>query len=163
MHKVNDVVVYIRDVCKISEVDNKNKYYTLIPINDKSLTIKIPFNNDKVRGLISKKEVEAIIKKIPQIELIDFNNDKMVEHEYKKLLYSNEHENLIKIIKTTHLRNQDRINHNKKVSEKDSNYFNLAEKLLYNEFAAVLGKTYDETKDYVINEVNKINSKKSKD
>lgn len=163
MYKVNDVVVYIRDVCKILEVDNKNKYYTLIPINDKSLTIKIPFNNDKIRGLISKKEVEAIIKKIPQIELIDFNNDKMVEHEYKKLLYSNEHENLIKIIKTTHLRNQDRIDNNKKISEKDSTFFNLAEKLLYNEFSVVLGKTYADTKNYVINEVNKINSKKSKD
>ncbi|MDD3896181.1 MAG: hypothetical protein PHP49_04065 [Bacilli bacterium] len=160
MYKINDVVVYIRDVCKISDVDNKSKYYTLIPINDKSLTIKIPFNNDKVRGLITKKEVEAIIKKIPQIELIDFNNDKMVEHEYKKLLHSNEHENLIKIIKTTYLRNQDRINQNKKASEKDSSFFNIAEKLLYNEFAVVLGKTYDETKNFVINEVNKMNNKK---
>ncbi|MDD2238885.1 MAG: hypothetical protein PHH51_03290 [Bacilli bacterium] len=160
MYKINDVVVYIRDVCKISDVDNKSKYYTLIPINDKSLTIKIPFNNDKVRGLITKKEVEAIIKKIPQIELIDFNNDKMVEREYKKLLHSNEHENLIKIIKTTYLRNQDRINQNKKASEKDSSFFNIAEKLLYNEFAVVLGKTYDETKNFVINEVNKMNNKK---
>lgn len=160
MYKINDVVVYIRDVCKISDVDNKSKYYTLIPINDKSLTIKIPFNNDKVRRLITKKEVEAIIKKIPQIELIDFNNDKMVEHEYKKLLHSNEHENLIKIIKTTYLRNQDRINQNKKASEKDSSFFNIAEKLLYNEFAVVLGKTYDETKNFVINEVNKMNNKK---
>lgn len=160
MYKINDAVVYIRNVCKILEVDKKTKYYTLKPIDDKSLTIKIPFDNDKIRGLISKEEVEAIINKIPQIELIDFKNDKMVENEYKRLLYSNDHENLIKIIKTTHLRNQDRIDNNKKASEKDSNFFKLAEKLLYNEFAVVLGKTYDETKEYVTNEVNKIKNKK---
>ncbi len=160
MFKLNEYVVYIRNVCQIAKVDTKNKYYTLMPVDDESLTIKIPFDNDKVRGLISKKAVETIIKKIPEIELIDFKNDKMVEHEYKKLLYSNDHENLIKIIKTTHLRNKDRIDNNKKASEKDSNFFNLAEKLLYNEFAVILGKTYDETKNFVINEANKINTKK---
>lgn len=163
MYKINDVVVYIRNVCKILDVNNKTKYYTLIPIDDKSLTIKIPFDNEKIRGLISKEEVEAIIKKIPEIELIDFKNDKMVENEYKKLLYSNDHENLVKIIKTTHLRNQDRIDNNKKVSEKDSTFFRLAEKLLYNEFAIVLGKTYEETKEYVNNELSKLKHKKSKE
>ena len=58
MFKVNDVVVYIRDVCKITSINNTTKYYTLKPIDDDSLTIKIPFDNDRVRGVISKKEVE---------------------------------------------------------------------------------------------------------
>lgn len=158
MFKVNDVVVYIRDVCKITSINNTTKYYTLKPIDDDSLTIKIPFDNDRVRGVISKKEVEDIIKEIPNVTLIEFKNPKMVENEYRKLLYSNDHLNLIKIIKTTHLRNKERVDNNKKKSEKDSNYFKLAEKLLYNEFAVVLNKTYDETKEYVINEVLKIKS-----
>ena len=41
----------------------------------------------------------------------------------------------------------------KKISEIDDSYFRTAEKFLYNEFSIVLNKTYDETKDYVINEV----------
>ena len=159
MFKVNDIVVYVSDVCKITNLNNATKYYTLKPIDDKSLVIKIPFDNDRVRGLISKKEVGKIIKQIPDVSLIEFKNPKMVENEYKKLLYSNEHLNLIKIIKTTHLRNKERVDNNKKKSEKDSTYFKLAEKLLYNEFAIVLNKTYDETKEYVTNEVLKIKSK----
>lgn len=159
MFKVNDIVVYVSDVCKVTSINNTTKYYTLKPIEDASLVIKIPFDNDRIRGLISKKEVDKIIKQIPDVNLIDFKNPKMVENEYKKLLYSNDHLNLIKIIKTTHLRNKERIDNNKKKSEKDSTYFKLAEKLLYNEFAFVLNKTYDETKEYVTNEVLKIKSK----
>ncbi len=113
MFKVNDVVVYIRDVCKITSINNTTKYYTLKPIDDDSLTIKIPFDNDRVRGVISKKEVEDIIKEIPNVTLIEFKNPKMVENEYRKLLYSNDHLNLIKIIKTTHLRNKERVDNNK--------------------------------------------------
>lgn len=35
-------------------------------------------------------------------------------------------------------------------------YFNLAEKYLYQEFQVALGKNYDETKEYVINNVKKL-------
>lgn len=114
MFKLNETVVYVRDVCKVTKVDEKKKYYTLAPIDDESLTIKIPFDNDKVRPLISKKEVEEIINQIPDIEVINLKNHKMVENEYKKLLNSNEHLNLIKIIKTARLRNQERIDNNKR-------------------------------------------------
>lgn len=163
MFKINEIVVYIRDVCRITEIDKETEYYTLVPIDDQSLTLRIPFDNEKLRGLISKKEVEKIINMIPEIDLIEFKNDKMVENEYKKLLYSNEHINLIKIIKTTRLRNQDRIDNNKKTSEKDSTFFKLAEKLLYNEFGSVLGKTYEETQQYVLDKVTKIKNEKSND
>lgn len=153
MFKLNETVVYVRDVCKVTKVDEKKNYYTLAPIDDDSLTIKIPFDNDKVRPLISKKEVEEIIKQIPDIEVINQKNHKMVENEYKKLLNSNEHLNLIKIIKTARIRNQERVDNNKKTSERDTTYFNLAEKLLYNEFAAVLGMTFEETQEYVLDKV----------
>lgn len=77
----------------------------------------------------------------------------MMENIYKTLMSSGTHKDLIKIIKTTYLRNEKRLNDNKKISEIDDSYFRTAEKFLYNEFSIVLNKTYDETKDYVINEV----------
>ena len=68
------------------------------------------------------------------------------------------HEDLIKIIKTTYLRNKERIDNNKKTTDKDNHYFNQAELYLYNEFSVVLNLTYDETKEYVLNAVNKLTS-----
>ena len=48
-------------------------------------------------------------------------------------------------------------NFKKKRSEKDTTYFNHAEKYLYTEFSVVLGKSYEDTKEYVISKVKEIN------
>lgn len=63
------------------------------------------------------------------------------------------HEGLIKIIKTTYIRNKERVDNKRKIGEKDDTYFKKAEKLLYTEFSLALNMTYDETKDYVLSKV----------
>ena len=55
------------------------------------------------------------------------------------------------------MRNNERINNKKKISEKDDNYFNLSEKYLYSEFAIALGISYDDVKDYVIKRIEEKN------
>ena len=158
MYKVGDYIVYKKDVCIIKDVKlnsfNNEYYYSLLPINDKSLKIDIPVSDklNNIRDLISKKEIENIIKQIPNIPIIE-SDDKYIESEYKKLLSSNNHFNLIRIIKTTYLRNKDRIDNKKKISDKDNSYFNLAEKYLYNEFSIVLGLSFDDTKKYIMDNV----------
>lgn len=160
MYKVGDYIVYKRDVCKVKEIKekyyNNTDYYVLNPISDDSLRINVPVDNDKLlRSLITEEEVKLIIKNIPNIDIID-EDDKMLETIYKDLLKSENHEDLIKIIKTTYLRNKDRVDNNKKISEKDNTYFNLAERYLYTEFSVVLNKSFDDTRDYVISEVEKL-------
>lgn len=160
MYKVGDYIVYKRDVCKVKEIKekyyNNTDYYVLNPICDDSLKINVPVDNDKLlRSLITEEEVKLIIKNIPNIDIID-EDDRMLETIYKDLLKSENHEDLIKIIKTTYLRNKDRVDNNKKISEKDNTYFNLAERYLYTEFSVVLNKSFDDTRDYVISEVEKL-------
>ncbi|MGN1341950.1 MAG: hypothetical protein ACI4VL_01805 [Bacilli bacterium] len=160
MYKIGDFVVYKRDVCEVVDyikkhINNKD-YYKLVPVYDNTLKIDVPVDSSFLRNVLSKEEVEDIINNIPNIKVIDIN-DKLIENEYKKLLHEDGYEGLIKIIKTTYLRNNDRINNKRKISEKDDNYFNLAEKFLYGEFAISLGISYDEVKDYVINRVEQLN------
>ena len=66
------------------------------------------------------------------------------------------HYDLIKIIKTTYLRNKKRCDENKKISERDNEYFIKAEKRLYNEFSIVLKMNFDDTKNYIIERVSSI-------
>lgn len=156
MYKINDYLVYGKDVCKVYEINekrfNNTDYYLLKPIKDSSLKIEVPITSNKIRPVITKEELTEIIKKIPSIKPIEAN-DKFIENEYKSLLSTPTHENLIRIIKTTYLQNKERLENNKKVAEKDKNYFELAEEYLYNEFSIILGYTFEETKAYVINEV----------
>lgn len=159
MFKVNDFLIYKKDVCKVKEIftyEPKNiTYYALVPIDDLSLTISVPIDTKLIRPIISKKEVEQIIESIPSINPIDNINDKMIEQEYKSLFNSGTMEDLIRIIKTAYTRNDNRLKDNKKISERDDNYFKKAEKLLYNEFAVALNKSYEETKAYVTKQVEK--------
>ena len=157
MFGVNEYIVYRNNVCyinKIIEIKDK-KYYVLFPIDDDSLTIKVPVDNSFIRRVISKDEVAEIIKNIINIDIIKVDNEKMIEQEYKKLLENATHENLIKIIKTSYLRNAKRKREKKKISEKDDTYFKLAEKILYNEFSVALKMNYEDTKKYVVDSVEK--------
>lgn len=120
MFKIDDYVVYKRNVCKIKQIkDDIN--YVLVPIDDESLVITVPKSNLGLRNIVSKEESLKLIKSIPSID----------------------------IIKTTYLRNEDRLANHKKIGEKDDNYFKKAEKLLYNELSISLGLSYNDTQKYI--------------
>ncbi len=155
MYKVDEKIIYKKDVCKIRDIkEDKNiKYYILTPIDDESLIIKVPIDNKLMRNLISKEEIEKIIDEIPNIKPLDNIDDRFIENTYKELLNGGSYEELITIIKMTYIRNNERQKQNKKISEKDDKYFNLAEKYLYNEFGTVLNMTFDETKEYITKKV----------
>lgn len=157
MYKINDHLVYGKDVCKIYDIKEENNmtYYLLRPLKDQSLKIKVPTTNNKIRDLMTKEELNNLILKIKDIDVID-TNEKFFESEYKQLLQEPTHEDLIKIIKTTYLRNKQRLDNNKKLAEKDTKYFELAEQYLYNEASVILGLSYEETKDYIINKVTEL-------
>ncbi len=131
---------------------NDLDYLELVPIADTTLKMEIPINSKAIRHLITKKEIEKIIGNMPTIEIIDAE-EKQIEQEYKKLLNKGTNEDLIRIIKTTYLRNKARIEKKKKASDKDSHYFEEAEKALYQEFGTVLGLTVEETKKYVLDKL----------
>lgn len=158
MYNVGDYVVYKRDVCVVKEINKKYykdmDYYKLEPINDNSLKLDVPVNNKYIRNIISREELDNIIDNIPNIDVIKCN-DKYIENDYKSLMHSGRHEDLIKIIKTTYLRNKERIDNKKKVTDKDIMYFKQAEEYLYTEVSIVLGVSYEEAKMYVIDKVEK--------
>ncbi|MFQ8643084.1 MAG: CarD family transcriptional regulator [Oscillospiraceae bacterium] len=158
MFKVNDYIVYKNDVCRIKNI-KENQYqgndcYVLESMLDNSLTIDVPVDNryGNIRSLISEKEIKELIEQIPLIPLIDCH-EKQLENQYRQLLNSGDLADLIKIIKTTYLRNKERIDNNKKIGDKDNQYLEKAEKILYNEFSIVLNMTFDDTKNYVVKEV----------
>lgn len=162
MYKVGDIVVHKRDICKITGIIKKFRldedYYTLTPIDDSSLVIHTPIMDKRglIRSIISKEAAETLINEIPDIETIQFDDDRALEGKYNTLIDSGKHRDLIQIIKTTYIRREEKENCGKKVSEKDKNFFRLAEKMFYTELSVALNKTYDETKEYIVSQVAKI-------
>ena len=161
MKKIGEYVVNRKQVCKICDIiTHKNKtYYSLIPVGDKTLNIKVPIDSKLLRDLITREDLEKLLLEIPRIDAIN-NSEKMIENQYKELMKSGTHEDLVKVIKTTYLRNKEREENNKKLSDKDNEYFNRAEKYFYNELSVVLDMSFDETKEYVHKRLEEIESSK---
>lgn len=158
MMKVGEYVVYKRDVCFIKEIKknflNHLDYVVLVPKKDESLKIEIPITSTEIRNLLTKEEIEKIIKNMPKIKMISVE-EKQLEQEYKRLLKEGTHENLIKIIKTAYLRNEKRMLSKRKIGDKDNYFLELAEKDLYYEFGTVLNLNLEQTKEYIKNAIEK--------
>lgn len=160
MYQKNDFVVYKHDVCKVIDIkedsDAKNTYYVLMPIDDNSLTIQISTENKRgfLKDVISSDDAKKLLERVKEITPIEEINEKNLEVKYKELLKTGNHEDLIKIIKTTYLRNENRVHQRKKISEKDDTFFHLAEKYLYNELSVSLNIPVDKVSDYISKVVN---------
>lgn len=154
MKNIGEYVIYKKEVCKIIEIKknyiNSENYYFLRPVYNDSLNIKIPVDNKlcKLRSLISKEEVNRLINLFPTIEVLE-NEDSFIEKQYKELIASEKHEDLIKIIKTSYLRMKEKEKNNKKICESDKNYYKLAEKYLYEEFSITLGISYTDVDKHI--------------
>lgn len=161
MPKVGQIIMYRRDVCEVKEIVKKFRddkdYYKLSPCYDESLTIHAPAEGiaEVFRPLLSKAEVNDLIESIPAVEPVD-TGTRMIENVYRDLFNSGKHEDLIRIIKTTYLRAEEKLGKGQKRSEKDKVYFRMAEDALYNELAIVLDKSVADTRDYVVERVTAI-------
>lgn len=149
-----DYIVYRKETCKI--IEKEDGYYKLVPINDTSIKYKVPIDSNFLKKVITKEEIDRLLLEIPEINTIDLG-EKQIEQEYKELMKSGTHEDLVKIIKTSYLRNQIRILNNKRISEIDDEYFKRAEKYLYEEIGIVLNLSFENTKEYIINKLKKAN------
>lgn len=150
---MKNYIVYRKEVCQI--IDEKEGIYVLIPAYDNSIKYKVPANSPLLKDLMTREEIDRLLLEIPHINVLNMS-DKQIEQTYKALMNNGTHEDLVKIIKTTYLRNQLRILNNKKISEKDDEYLKRAEKYLYEEIGVVLNMSFEQTKEYVIKKISEL-------
>ena len=154
MYKKNEYVVHKHTVCKIKAIipnfRHNEKYYMMTPVDDATVDIAVPVKDEagSLRPVITKTEAEALIRRIPKIEIIA-NQDRTLENEYRALMNSDNIDDVVKVIKTTYARNDARSKTGRHAGEKDSAYFKRAEKSLYTELAVSLNMTYEQASDYV--------------
>ena len=156
MYKINDYVIYKREVCVVKDLKriNNQDYYTLENKEDTSLKISIPVSQETqlLRHLATFDEISNTLDHINDIPTLDIN-ERNLEEQYKLLLQGTTIENLIKIIKTAYIRNKIRENNHKHLSDTDTSYQELAEQFLFNEIAYAMNISYDAAKELVFNKL----------
>lgn len=156
MHKINDYLIYKREVCQVKALTkiNNQDYYILENKADSSLKISVPLKEEKslLRPLSTFKEITKSLDNIDNIKPLNLT-DRNLEEKYKSLLQGNTLEDLIIIMKTTYLRNEVRKSNKKHLGDKDTYYQELSEKFLFNEVAYSMQISYNDAKELVLNKL----------
>jgi CarD family transcriptional regulator len=148
-YKVNDIVIYsAHGVCRVAEIAEKSTggkiiaYYVLKPLCDGKLTILVPVDSEsltaKMRRLLSAGEICALIQTMPDENTIWIEDEKRRRARYKEILAGGDRAELVRLIKTLYLRQQELQKKGKRLYLADGYVMRDAEKMLYEEFAHVL-------------------------
>lgn len=160
-YQIGDFVIHGTEVGKVVKIIKNfrgmGKYYRIQSLNDKTLFMMTPVEGKKasLRPIITKDQAEDLIDEIVNIEGIEFDA-RDAEAAYNGLIKTGDHRDMIRLIKTSYERCNERLKQGLTRNEKDKMFLRLGEKILYSELAVALDKTFDETKDYVFKRVQAI-------
>lgn len=160
MFKVGEQVAHYKEgVCEVINIgkldmrcsDRKKEYYTLRPVYDASGTLYVPVGSEEkqLRRVMSNEEASRLIEEMPKIEMLNVSDEKRREGIYKDALFQNRCRTWVSLIKTSYMRNQERISVGKKVINVDDRYLNSAERFLYGELAVALGISKEKVREYI--------------
>jgi len=165
MFSVGEYMMYGKSgVCKVTDIcrspfDEKDErtYYVLRPVFGAPAIIYTPVDNDKVafRPLMEKDDAHALIKKIPSIEALTVDNEKMRREVYKGAVSQLYPEGFVSVIKTVYDRRQTLASARRHITEADSEYESFAKRALYCELSIVLGIPFDNVENYISEEIEK--------
>lgn len=167
MFEKSEYIVYgSTGVCEVTDIRNmdiqgvpKDKlFYVLTPYNQKSSTVFTPIDSTKtlMRRVLTKDEAFELIDGMPQVEELDFPNDKVREAKYKECLKSCECTEWIKVIKTLYLRREEKHLQGKKFAATDEKYLKMAEEHLYSELSVATKMTRPEVQQFIGSRLNSL-------
>ena len=163
-YEIGDYVVKPGNgVCRVEDIlhldipgaDKNQMYYLFIPLTDKNQKVYVSTNmaDANFRKAMTEKEAWDFIEKIPQIEELWIDNEKLRDRRYKEAVQGCVPEDLVAIIKMTYLRKKKRTEQGKKSTVSDERFFRLAENYLYSELGFALNKDKDEVCRLIIDSV----------
>lgn len=149
MFKINDVVVYgSQGVCEIIGIEDQKlggatkKYFVLKPKNDKGAICYVPTWNEKalgkIRKVMTKKEVDALIDSMPNKKPIWIVNETERNETYKQILTSGDQAAILSMVQALFSHKLEREAEGKRLHMSDEQFMKNAEQLLYNEWQYVL-------------------------
>lgn len=159
MFKVNDHIIYnTMGVCRVVDIrkekdinDNETDFYILRPVYSNNLTIKTPVNNDKVfmRKILKRDDVLSLIESLSEQETNWIDDNKKRNEIFKATLKKGETKDWAKLVKTIYKEKEEKTAIGKKLMKIDEDIMKVAEKNLYEEFAAALNISPEEVLPYI--------------
>ena len=150
-------VCRVEDICIRDYGSGKKEYYILQPVYDLRSTLSVPVDAPAfathARELLTQDEVLDIIDSLPNVEAEWIRDDKERIETVRSLLEGGVRRDIAVLIRTLYLHKKELAVKGKKLRSSDETIMQRAEKLLYGEFAWVLGIDPKEVIDFIKNRV----------
>ncbi len=167
MLKIGDTVLYgTTGVCTVTDIMTreiggmKKEYFVLSTVANENCTVFVPTDNaeleKKMRKILSKKEILALIKEIPNEADIWEDNEVKRRELFSSILHSGDRKKLMLLVRSLYNRREERRKQNKRLLVSDERFMSEAERLLHDEFAAVLEIKPDEVVNFIMQKINPI-------
>ena len=163
-YAIGDTVMYAtQGVCRIVDIEKKEfagvtaEYYVLKPVYTPNSTVYVPLANGtltgRMRRLLSKEEVGALIQAMPQEPSVWIADENARKESHREVLAKGDHRQLIQAIKSVYLHRKELQEQGRKLHMTDERFFKEAEKMLYDEFALVLGIQPDQVLPFILSRI----------
>ena len=160
MFNVNDRIHYGGSgVCVVQEIAvmrfgrTRERYYVLRPLHQNASLIYVPVDNpqlvSKMRPVLTREEVDALIDAMPAVETVWIEDPQERKNSFDAMLRSNDCRDLIVIIKTLSEQKKRRQSQGKALHVSDDTCLREAQRLLFDEFAGVLGLKPAQVSEYI--------------
>lgn len=178
MYSRGDTVVYRHHVCEVTALregyfEGKD-YLELQTLFENSLKLFVAMDeatDAALRPVMTKREALALIDSIADADSIDEEAlrpealtptllERRIKEEYDRLLKTFAPEDLVPIMKSIQERTVRRVDSGRQITATDKKYFDLAENLLCDELAISLDIPRDEVKDFLVDRVKKVESRR---
>ena len=164
MLNIGDTVLYgTTGVCTVESktvreiMGERKEYFVLRPLSQDKCTVFVPCDNpavlSKARKILSKEEILALIDSIKGEEPVWIENDAVRREELSKTLHSSDRRELMLAIRSLYLRRNMRQAEGKRLHIADERILNEAERLLHDEFSAVLGIEPEQVVPFIIKRI----------
>jgi CarD family transcriptional regulator len=170
MYQAGELIFYCSEgVCRvegvetldISGIDSEKLYYNLSPVYHVG-NIYVPVDTKLfMRPIIRREEAQRLITLIPlvKVEVASNQSRRMLEESYNRYLQTHDCLDLIRLLKSIHLKASEAAKEKKKLGAIDERFKKKAEDLLFGEFAIALNIPKEGVKDYIENRVREIGVK----
>ena len=160
MFKVNDVVKYgSNGICRIVDISTKTfgdsdaEYYILEPLRTKASTYYVPTQNEtlvsRMQMMLTAEDVHALIREIPSCEVEWVENDKKRMETYSAVISSGSRRDIIGVIRTLYHKKCALEKSGKRLHVADERLMKDAERIIHDEFAAVLNIDISEVGSFI--------------
>lgn len=160
MYKIGEMVRYgTEGVCRIAEITvmkvgrERAEYFVLRPVAREGATVFVPVQNEalvaKMRPLLTKDEIDEMLSAVRREELLWPEDAGERKTAFQNILVSGNRRELLNMIRSLYITRERLRARGKRLRSAEEQCLRDAEKLLNDEFAAVLGVHRREVPEYI--------------